>query len=407
MTIAVLSDIHFGQFSRTKDFSVPGEQTEEQTEGQISLLENLISLLKKENVDYIFVAGDLTSVGSPQEYFYCGEALSRIATEIGVANSNIIVGLGNHDFDRRISSLYESASASAADETLKALIRERYQLMAAHSAIHSIDSLSFATCESKIPCSGTIVRSDLVVFVLNSSWQCAHNQEYPHGKLSAKQLEWFKQEANKYVNDERTKIVLMHHHPVAYSYPTVTPDISMIEEGSELVDIAGRTGIDIIIHGHRHHPRAHTAIQSGWKHPITFICAGSLSVNAVHRNNGEIPNTVHILRTTDSTGTYQLMNFKYCESDGWQPVTYSKEVPLDGEMLLGKVFTQKQQEDALLAIVSANKEQTHQELHWNDLDESLRFMRLDELNDPLVSKQDSMNYKLFGRFPDEVMLSTK
>ena len=139
-----------------------------------------------------------------------------------------------------------------------------------------------------VPFCGVRLEEDFIVFLLNTSWQCSHDQSIPHGKLSTEQLQWFKKASEKYRDDKKLKIVLIHHHPMQYSFPTPTHDVSMIEEGSELVEIAAQNGINLIMHGHRHHPRALTRLENGWKSPITFICAGSLSVNAKHRAFGEI-----------------------------------------------------------------------------------------------------------------------
>ena len=75
---------------------------------------------------------------------------------------------------------------------------------------------------------------------------------------------------------------MLHHHPFNYPYPTLGRDISLLDEGAELLDISGKAGINLICHGHRHHPKAHNEQRDDWKNAITFICAGSFSVNAAH-----------------------------------------------------------------------------------------------------------------------------
>ncbi len=82
----------------------------------------------------------------------------------------------------------------------------------------------------------------------------------------------------------------MHHHPFNYPFPTISEDISQIKEGVEFIELAEKNGVDFVIHGHRHHPKVKTVLPEGYA-PITYFCAGSPSVNAEHRSNGEIPNT--------------------------------------------------------------------------------------------------------------------
>ena len=69
--IAILSDIHFGKFSRTKELAVPGEAIQDETSGAAPLVDGMVQILKEMKVEYIFIAGDLTSVASPQEFYYC------------------------------------------------------------------------------------------------------------------------------------------------------------------------------------------------------------------------------------------------------------------------------------------------------------------------------------------------
>lgn len=52
--IALISDIHYGKLSRTKEFSVPGEPIKDENFGGESLTESLITVLK-EKMHSIFV----------------------------------------------------------------------------------------------------------------------------------------------------------------------------------------------------------------------------------------------------------------------------------------------------------------------------------------------------------------
>ena len=88
--IAILSDIHFGKFSRTLELAVPGENIQDENRGAASLTDGMIEILKEMAVEYIFIAGDLTSVASPQEFHYCEEKLNDIAERVGVGIERVI-----------------------------------------------------------------------------------------------------------------------------------------------------------------------------------------------------------------------------------------------------------------------------------------------------------------------------
>ena len=66
-----------------------------ETHGGSSLKEGLIDVLKRETVDYMLIAGDLTSTGSPHEYTHCQNVLRDISSKAGIKSQNIVL-VGNH-----------------------------------------------------------------------------------------------------------------------------------------------------------------------------------------------------------------------------------------------------------------------------------------------------------------------
>ena len=399
--LALISDIHFGKFSRTNEFSVPGEPIQDENKGSISLKDSLIKVLNDNNVQYLFIAGDLTSMGSPQEFYYCQNEIISIADKVGIPKNNIIIGLGNHDIDWKISKLYEEYNSLDNTSFPIDLVKERYQLLAAKASIHNMPDISPPTNVGPAPYSGIIENDDFVTIVLNSGWFCTYNDKYPHGKLSQEQLNWFECCAKKFKDDSRWKIVLLHHHPFNYPFPTLVSDISTLEEGSQFLEIAGHNGINLVLHGHRHHPKAKTIFETGWNKPITFICAGSFSVNSSHRNFGQIPNTFHIVNLLDSPGKLILKNYQYTSADGWIPLVKNQsETPIDSIMYLGKIFEKKEVNDALESIGS-NK------IHiWDELSEPLRFLSYSELNNMIFDFYSS-THNIVGKFPDHVCIFNK
>lgn len=395
--IALISDIHFGKFSRTLEFSVPGEPIKDENTGGESLKESVISLLKKENVEYLCITGDLTSLGTPQEFFFCEKMILEIAEALEIPKHNVIVGLGNHDIDWKISELYTEFDLSELDFP-KELVQEKYQKIAARASEVNLTSISAPRKRGPAPFTGIVENDSFVMFILNTGWYCTSDQKFSHGKLGEDQLKWFEINSQKYEKSDKWKIVLMHHHPFQYRYHIPTIDISMLEEGSELLDIAGKNGFHLFLHGHRHHPKAETQLKNDWKNPITFVCAGSFAVNAKHRGGGSVPNTLHIIELTEETGVIKLMNFQYSPAKGWIPFTSNEpETPLDKTMMFGKLFSRE--------IIDENikKLSTGKELCWEDLDESLKFMPFNELNSRIEKLFDGTCKKI-GNFPDDIVL---
>lgn len=398
--IALLSDIHFGKLSRSAEFSVPGEPIIDENTGGESLKASMVSLFRKENVKYLCVAGDLTSIGSPQEFSFCEKAILDIAKETGISKGNIIIGLGNHDVDWKISDLYNTYDSSHADYP-REIVKEKYRKIAANASVINLDSITAPVKSGPAPFSGIIDNTDFIMFILNSGWCCTQNQAISRGKLDSAQLEWFKQEAALYKTDSRWKIILLHHHPFNYSYHIPNLDVSLLEEGSDFLDIAGKNGFNLVLHGHRHHPNAETDQKSGWLHPISFVCAGSLSVNSSHRSGGAIPNTLHIIELTDEVGIIKLLNYQYSPAQGWIPIPRNcPETPLDNVMMFGKLLSQSEINQSIQKLAEKNCE-----IKWDDLDD-LQFLPFDVLNERICT-QLADTHKMIGRFPDEIVLNKK
>ena len=401
--IALISDVHFGKFSRSNDFSVPGEYIKDENDGEVSLKDSMIKVLINNEVQYICIAGDLTSIGSPQEFIFFEKTILSIAKEIGISQERIILGLGNHDTDWKISKLCDDYIDKSVSDSkfLIDLVKEKYRLIAASTSVHYIENIPEPDQKGPAPFSGIVENDDFVMFILNSGWYCTHDQLFPHGKLNSDQIDWFEFYVKKYQEDKRWKIVLMHHHPFNYSYHKPGIDISTLEEGSTFLDLAGQYGIHLVLHGHRHHPRAETTSKNEWKHPITFVCSGSLAVNASHRSNGEIPNTLHIIELNETPGILTLYNYLYSSSQGWLLIKQNcPETPLDAKMMLGKLF----EEDEINR--SINSLPSKKTIKWNDLDDCLRFLPINSLNKK-IKKLRSDEYNIVGHFPDNVFLFKK
>lgn len=394
--IALISDIHFGKFSRTEEFSVPGEPLQDTNTGGKSMKESMISILKNQNVQYICIPGDLTSMGSPQEFLFCRDMLLNLAQNLNIPKDNIFIGLGNHDTDWKIASLYENYAFSNPDFP-KEIVKEQYRRIAASAPLISLESLSSPTIKGPAPYSGIIEKDEFVIFILNTGWYCTKDQLISHGKLDMSQLSWFKEQSSKYCSKQKWKIILMHHHPFNYSYPIPDWDISTLEEGSEFLETIAENHFHLILHGHRHHPRAETKVLSQCSYPITFVCAGSLSVNANHRSGGSVPNTLHIIELTDEIGVLKLLTYEYSSPQGWIPLRNNcPETPLDSSMLLGKVFSPSNIEESIQKLISVGGEAT-----WESLDECLKFMTFDKLNKQIRSQLDNL-HKMVGNFPEDV-----
>ncbi|MPM06102.1 3',5'-cyclic adenosine monophosphate phosphodiesterase CpdA [bioreactor metagenome] len=378
--IALISDIHFGKDARTMEFSVPGESCGGNTEGAASLTDGLVDVLQSMNVEYIFVAGDLTSVGSPQEFFYCEKKLIEIINRVNIPIDNLIVGVGNHDIDWKIAKLSEGYQNGASEETVQ-IVKNGYDRIAGNASLYNLNSIGaqrYLNERGDIPFTGVIEREDFILFILNSGWCCT--PEKLGGMLTQQQVEWFREQASRYRDDQRWKIVMLHHHPRAYENPIKTKNkenISLLEEGAELINIAGEYHIDLILHGHRHHPRAETMCVGDWDYPVAFICAGSLSVSPIDRNGGDIPNTLHIIELADNPRAIYLYNYEYSSGSGWiRSTNFRQDNPMDYIMLLGCSFRIEERRRAIIELAATHGSN---EIVWAELDDCLKSLSAEKL----------------------------
>ena len=325
-----------------------------------------------------------------------------MAHKAGVSTDKIIISLGNHDIDWKITQIHEQYTENDTPSELKLLIKEKYENIAAHVSTHNMVTLIQPENKGPVPYSGILEMDDIIFFVLNSGFQCAHDQSIKHGKLSGKQLDWYKQISKNYVDDRRKKILLLHHHIHNYKYNLPGLDISTLEEGAEIESLSGKMGIDLVIHGHRHHPRATTRFETGWKKPVSFLCAGSFSVNSAHRGLGEIPNTFHIIEFTPDNEIFTLFNYQFKNSSGWIPLEkYCNETPLDQKMKLGYLMSDEELKEEVKGLPLIGTW-----INWEDLSDKLKCVPCNELNKKIWEVHSS-EYKIGGDFPKEVMFQKK
>ncbi|TAJ14060.1 metallophosphoesterase [Marinilabiliaceae bacterium JC017] len=403
--IALISDIHFGKFSRTNDFIVPGEKLTSTSTGEKSLKNDLIRQLKDEGVEYIVVTGDLTSVGSPSEFNYCKLALEEIVEKVGINKDKIIVGLGNHDIDWNISKL--SSNHECQVEKLKQEITDNYLSVAGSVANHWFPHEIKYDHTGPAPFSGVVEFDSIIYFVLNSGWLCSEKDAIKQGKLDTKQLRWISEVLKKYKESTKWKILILHHHPFSYPYPKPSSDHSVLKEGPELNDIIGEYGVNIVCHGHRHHPRVKNELENGWANPITFISSGSLSVNVEHRSE-EIPNLFHVIEL-DEDKSFYLRSYKFSSLNGWIRVTENtNHTPIDFEMFFQKPIEQGELNIFVKKLCQFEDDKNQKELpSWKGLPNELKSIKIESLNQLISEECKAKNIKVFGKYPDEEIVIIK
>lgn len=379
--IGFISDIHFGRDGRG-DFTIPHASTSFPSPNMEEKMgEELVTTIQSERPEYLFIAGDFTSVGSPIEFYYCEKKILDIASKSGISKNNIVWCTGNHDNDWSISKLYEEIKKNENfDDREKEIAIQKYAQIATSVVKTNIEELPWPHHKGVLPANGIFENEKMLVFIINSASQCIHEAGCDHGIITNKQLEWLSQQLLAFNDDKRWKIVLLHHHPFNYPYPIPGRDTSLLSDGPEFLELIGKGGVHLVLHGHRHHPRCKTANETGWKHPISFICAGSLSVCEKHRLFGSIPNTFHILELDEENiGQLIFKSFQYQPGYGWNLITgYDKTLPIDPIMRLGKIVDDNRIKEILDTYTTTTDPILS--FGWDELNEDLQYRLGEDIN---------------------------
>ena len=394
--IALISDIHFGKEGRG-DFTLPSSQDFGVGNIEKNMSEKLCEKLIELRPEYLLIAGDLTSIGSPDEYYYCEKKILDIAKKVGIEKKKIIWCTGNHDNDWQISKLcgiekeddIGKENGGKEDNSAKnKVIIEKYSEIASSVSEKYITELPKPEETGECPASGIYQDNNMIVYILNSATNCLHYSTSSHGEITEKQREWLKRKLEESKDEKKWKIVLLHHHPFNYPYPIVGRDVSFLSDGSEFEEIIGGGGVNLVIHGHRHHPRCKTKEETGWKNPIAYVCAGSLAIKEHGRLSGEIPNMFHIIDLEEKVGQLFLYSYQYASGNGWFAAERKGgTIPLDAKMRLGRIVSTEVIEEKINQIINEFRESREKtlSLDWDELDEDLQFNLCSEINEKIIS----------------------
>jgi 3',5'-cyclic AMP phosphodiesterase CpdA len=185
---------------------------------RMELLEDLRQDLRARGADHLALTGDLSNVSLPAEW----QAAERWLDGLGASPEAVTVIPGNHDayveevvrerlFERRFAR-YQTAELREGDETYPfARLRGEVALVAVN------------TC---------VATGDL------GAW----------GEIGAGQLARLEALLGRPEVMRRTRVVLLHHPPVMHR----PPEDRNLRDREALVALLGRTGADLVLHGHDH-----------------------------------------------------------------------------------------------------------------------------------------------------------
>ncbi len=392
--LAVISDLHVGLAARSKDLcpqaSVPAGKARWRFDNKAeeAYRRQFVDFVNNEQepivADYLILPGDVTNKAHPEEVKLASDFIREAATALKIPDGNIVFVPGNHDVDW---SVYD------ANDKTGVRWGQRYA---------PLDHQQFCFNEILARGDGDALAhphflvwdfADLVVVGYNS---CSHDSPVPkadmhHGFADPAHMA----ELRTYLKnlgepDERPRLFLVHHHPLDFSNPIPrVPDFSLMTNAEQLLAIAHEFSFDILIHGHRHHPRFETHSTQTYPH-LPILCAGSFSVELDTQWAGTIDNQFHLVTVKGRAGAEDrivgtVTSWSNNRARGWIPSDQSTsgihhEIPFGSYLMPGEL-------DARLIPFIEQWLNTHDHILWRDIVEA--FPDLDHL--PLDSAIAAFN----------------
>ena len=347
-------------------------------------------------INAMLVPGDLTSTGEPSEFIECMELLVKIAETLVIPKERIFITYGNHDVNWNISKLADGNSEKAGDTY--------YKHVAARLGPTLLNSPTLTNI-GPIPGSGQHIDDKYELTILNSGHDCCHDQQIKNGNLGQEQLNWIRK--LPIGAKDKFKILMIHHHPMNLPYPVVIKDLSTLAEGPELLKEINRLEIDFVIHGHRHHPMLHTDMIHGCPKPVSFLCAGSVGAGSMDRNDGDIPNSFHIIsfaeRTSRGSISGKVLTYCYRGGSGWTKTAYSLQNPIDPESYFGACNTELEAKQDLELFIQNNS--NLKLIKFPDLGAlplSVRCLTIEKINLMIQDVLESCELRMSGQYPGAV-----
>ncbi|WGS49705.1 metallophosphoesterase [Paraburkholderia sp. D15] len=254
--LAVLSDLHAAP--RTSD--PKGTEVRLYSDADMfgthdSPLSSLHELIKRERLtaDFVVCPGDMTNRADGGALRFVWAELHKLKEMLGA--KEVIATVGNHDVDSR----------GRVDGTFP---REMLMRLAPRFPIGD-DALAdhFWAHGYYITTIGPTR-----FLVLNSCWLHEHRDELELGAITEYSLEKIRRDL-KACGAAEISIAVCHHHPHVHSELKLGNDIML--NGQAFLDALADTGMWLVIHGHKHHPKIETA--KGDLQPPVVLACGSFS----------------------------------------------------------------------------------------------------------------------------------
>jgi hypothetical protein len=382
MNFAVMSDLHVGLSARAKDLCPVPPATPRKNRNRYNAKtddaykQRFFEFVNRENItaDYLALPGDITNKANPREVHLASEFILRAADALGVPHDKILFAPGNHDVDW---SVFDP------NDTTGVRWGQRYEPIG-HNNFH-FRKLVEQGAGDVFSAPHFIVWDfeDLLAVSYNSASHDSPISENAahHGLADPAHLDAIRAHLESIgPPDGRLRLFLVHHHPLDFSNPIPrTPDFSLMTNAESLLSLLHENSFDLLIHGHKHHPRFETHSTQTYPH-IAILCSGSFSAEIDTQWAGTIDNQFHLVSVTGRAGSEnriqgRITSWTNNHYRGWIP----SEEPTGGihHIIPFGSYVMPQELDAQLEPFIVKWLTQHDHVLWRDVVDE--FPRLEHL----------------------------
>lgn len=318
--IAIISDIHIGTHARSADLNP--HTTEPHVENKF--IDEFLTFIDQQKIsaDYLVISGDISTKCMRQEFLHAEGVIHKIADGLRVKRDRVFFVPGNHDVDWDILNLRRQKNSPEDKTDLR--IKQRYDPIKDVNFFRSSNSASELNGLFDDPYIACWDLDDVCFIGYNSAWHDEPEQMNHPGLADPQHLEALNDLLERKSLDGKVKIFITHHHLIPQDAPDFNLDFSVMQNVEGLLDILDKYRFDVVIHGHKHHPRI-KHYDHGSNHQMIVIAAGSFSA-ALGTHLDYTANMFHLLtvegrHAVDGTIQGKLNNWAYAGGRGW----YTKE----------------------------------------------------------------------------------
>lgn len=326
MRVLVISDLHIGASARCISL-VPDDEKESSKRQNDDYMAHLkaFSETLDQPIEYVVISGDIADRARIEQYLHFNEFIEELIASFAIDRDRVFFTTGNHDVD------WAALEGKSLNEVAPERQAMRYQPITKSKVLDAqLEGAVGSLLEPPYFC--VWQTEDLYILSVNTAAYDDSEEENHPGYISSKTLEAINQQC---INDkvqelDKAKMLLMHHHPINYPNPSPSwKDFSILQCHEDIVEFSLEHDFDFIVHGHRHHPKFTSHLNSNGKQ-ISIVCGGSFSQAFPLYIYDNLSNLLHIIDIhgrSEKGGVLQgkLYNYAFSHKRGWSPSTYHSD----------------------------------------------------------------------------------